>query len=161
MVSAWVGVGILCCVFLVLYFCVWPGMVPSQMQLSIVVSDWEPYLGNLFSQYGLWVVVFCVLPYRIVLVFIYFSFFCVRLYFIKIWTLTMLRIGLIFPTPPQRRKTVTHTLQLRFRTPTHSRVYLYYFLHCIIVKTSKLWNNTWNHVVNKSVKSKYISDSSK
>ena len=36
--------------------------------------------------------------------------------------------------------------------PTHSRVYLYfyYFLHCrIIVKTSKLWNNTLNHVVTK------------
>ena len=31
-------------------------------------------------------------------------------------------------------------------TPTHSRVFLYlnYFLHCrIIVKTSKLWNNTY------------------
>ena len=29
-------------------------------------------------------------------------------------------------------------------------LYLYYFLHCrIIVKTSKLCNNTWNHVVTK------------
>ena len=31
-------------------------------------------------------------------------------------------------------------------TPTHSRVFLYfyYFLHCrLIVKTSKLWNNTY------------------
>ena len=40
-------------------------------------------------------------------------------------------------------------------------LYFYYFLHCwIIVKTSKLWNNTygWNHVVTKTVlnKSKYI-----
>ena len=48
-----------------------------------------------------------------------------------------------------------------FRTPTHSRVFLYfdYFLHCrIIVKTSELWNNTWNHVVIKKVlnNSKYI-----
>ena len=32
-------------------FCVstfWPGMVLNQGQLSIVVSDWESYLGNLF-----------------------------------------------------------------------------------------------------------------
>ena len=39
-------------------------------------------------------------------------------------------------------------------TPTYSRVFLnlYYFLHCrIIVKTSKRWHNTWNHVVPKKV----------
>ena len=47
-------------------------------------------------------------------------------------------------------------------TPTHTRVFLYlsYFLHCIIiVKSSKLWNNTWNNVVTppkKLNKSKYI-----
>ena len=36
-------------------------------------------------------------------------------------------------------------------TPTHSRVFLN-FLHCrIIVNSSKLWNNTWNHVVTKKV----------
>ena len=34
--------------FCALYFCVWPGMVPNQRQLSIVVSDREPYLGSLF-----------------------------------------------------------------------------------------------------------------
>ena len=34
-------------------------MVPNQRQLSIVVSDLEPYLGSLFSHYGMWVVVFC------------------------------------------------------------------------------------------------------
>jgi hypothetical protein len=27
----------------------WPGMVLNQGQLSIVVSDWEPYLGTLFA----------------------------------------------------------------------------------------------------------------
>ena len=27
----------------------WPGMVHNQRQLSIVVSDWESYLGSLFS----------------------------------------------------------------------------------------------------------------
>ena len=37
-----------------------------------------------------------------------------------------------------------HTLPVKsFRTPTRSKVFLY-FLHCrIIVKTSKLWNNTY------------------
>jgi hypothetical protein len=36
-------------------------------------------------------------------------------------------------------------------TPTHSRVFLYFynFLHCRIIKTSKLWNDTWNYVVTK------------
>ena len=33
-------------------FCIsmfWPGMVLNQGQLSIVISDWESYLGSLFS----------------------------------------------------------------------------------------------------------------
>ena len=59
LVRAWVGVGILCFVFYVLFLCVWPGMVPNQRQLAIIVSDWEPYLGSLCSHYDLWVVVFC------------------------------------------------------------------------------------------------------
>ena len=37
------------CVLYFLFLCVWPGMVLNQGQLSIVVSDWEPYLGALFS----------------------------------------------------------------------------------------------------------------
>ena len=40
--------------FLFLCFCIslfWPGMVLNQGQLSIVVSDWEPYLGS-FSPQG-------------------------------------------------------------------------------------------------------------
>ena len=35
--------------FLFLWFCIsllWPGMVLNQGLLSIVVSDWEPYLGS-------------------------------------------------------------------------------------------------------------------
>ena len=35
-----------------LCFCIslfWPGMVLNQGQLSIVVSDWEPYLGIFFT----------------------------------------------------------------------------------------------------------------
>jgi hypothetical protein len=55
--------------------------------------------------------------------------------------------------------------QSKVQTP-NSCVFLYfnYFLHCrIIVTTSKLWNNTWNHVVTKNMlnKLKYIWDSSK
>jgi hypothetical protein len=50
---------ILCFILCVVFLCVWPGMVPNQRQLSIVVSDWEPYLGSLFSHLCLWVVVFC------------------------------------------------------------------------------------------------------
>ena len=54
-VSIWFGqgviwVGILCVVFL----CVWPSVVPNQRQLSIVVSDWESYLGSLFPPPRLW-----------------------------------------------------------------------------------------------------------
>ena len=48
LVREWVGVGILCFVLVFLFLCVWPGMVPRQRQLWIVVSDWEPYLGSLF-----------------------------------------------------------------------------------------------------------------
>ena len=29
----------------------WPGMVLNQEQLSIVVSDWEPYLGRPFPSF--------------------------------------------------------------------------------------------------------------
>jgi hypothetical protein len=35
------------CVLCFLFLYVWPGMVLNQGQLSIVVSDWEPYLGTL------------------------------------------------------------------------------------------------------------------
>ena len=35
----------------------WPGMVFNQGQLSIVVSDWESYLGSLFGHLRLWDVV--------------------------------------------------------------------------------------------------------
>jgi preprotein translocase subunit SecY len=47
--SIWLGqgvirVGILCFLFL----CFWTSVVPNQRQLSVVVSDWESYLGSLF-----------------------------------------------------------------------------------------------------------------
>ena len=35
----------------IVYLC-WPGMVPNQSQLFIVVSDWGPYLGS----HMLWIV---------------------------------------------------------------------------------------------------------
>jgi hypothetical protein len=37
-------VGDLCFLFLC-----WPGMVPNQRLLSIIVSDWGSYLGSLFT----------------------------------------------------------------------------------------------------------------
>ena len=46
------------CVSMIFYFYVLPGMVLNQGQLSIVVSDWEPYLGCLFSHLSLWEVDF-------------------------------------------------------------------------------------------------------
>ena len=46
---------------LVFLFLCWPGMVPNQRQLSIVVSDWESYLGSLFSTLGWWDHVFVLL----------------------------------------------------------------------------------------------------
>ena len=53
-------VGILSSLFICfLFLCFWPGMVPNQRQLSIVVSDWESYLGSLFPTCVLWVVSFC------------------------------------------------------------------------------------------------------
>ena len=36
----------------------WPGMVLNHGQLSIVVSDWESYLGSPFSLLSVWVVDF-------------------------------------------------------------------------------------------------------
>ena len=36
----------------------WPGIVLNQGQLSIVVSDWESYLGSPFSLLSVWVVNF-------------------------------------------------------------------------------------------------------
>ena len=37
----------------------WPGMVLNHGQLSIVVSDWESYLGSPFSPPLVWLVYFC------------------------------------------------------------------------------------------------------
>ena len=36
----------------------WPGMVLNQGQLSIVVSDWEPYFDSPFPPFCVWEVVF-------------------------------------------------------------------------------------------------------
>jgi hypothetical protein len=49
-------VGTLVCV----YLC-WPGMVPNQSQLSIVVSDWGSYLGRSFPTCCVWDLVYVLL----------------------------------------------------------------------------------------------------
>ena len=36
------------------FLCVWLGMVLNQGQLSIVVSDWESYLGSFFPPPSVW-----------------------------------------------------------------------------------------------------------
>jgi hypothetical protein len=36
----------------------WPGMILNQGQLSIVVSDWESYLGSPFPLFHLWDLIF-------------------------------------------------------------------------------------------------------
>uniref|UniRef100_A0A8C7HKU9 Ig-like domain-containing protein n=1 Tax=Oncorhynchus kisutch TaxID=8019 RepID=A0A8C7HKU9_ONCKI len=67
LVTPWVG--ILVSLFLCfLFLCFWPRVVPIRRHLSIVVSDWESYLGSLFPTCVLWVVVFCIvyLPYSTV-----------------------------------------------------------------------------------------------
>ena len=63
-VSIWVGLGVIwgghsmfcfLCFFISMF---WPGMVVNQGQLSIVVSDWESYLGSPISLLSVWVVDF-------------------------------------------------------------------------------------------------------
>ena len=63
--SIWLGQGVMwgghsmfcfLCFFISMF---WPGMVLNQGQLSIVVSDWESYLGSPFSLLSVWVVDFC------------------------------------------------------------------------------------------------------
>ena len=125
--------------FYVLYFCFWPVMVPNQRQLSIIVSDWETYLGSLCSHYDLWVVVFCVCVFHTELfrVFIYFSCFfwySVFSWINTLWTLTTLRIGPIFLTSRRRKKMIITT-----------RHFLFIF-HCFLS-----WNRslTWSGSVLK------------
>ena len=54
----WFGQGVswgghtIFCVLCFLFLCGWLGMVLNQGQLSIVVSDWEPYLGTVFPTCG-------------------------------------------------------------------------------------------------------------
>jgi hypothetical protein len=88
-------------------------MVLNQRQVSVVVSDWEPYLGSLFS------IVFCGWLYPVLVVspygrdcfgclFVLLLFRSVDLLNISLWTLTTLHIGLILATPPlKKRNSVT------------------------------------------------------
>ena len=43
---SWGGHFYVLCFYDFLSLCFWPGVVLNQGQLSIVVSDWEPYLGS-------------------------------------------------------------------------------------------------------------------
>ena len=43
----WLGQGVTRVGSLVFLFLCWPGIVPNQRQLSIVVSDWGSHLGSL------------------------------------------------------------------------------------------------------------------
>ena len=56
-----IWVGILCSFLNVFVFPCFGrvGKVLNQGQLSIVVSDWEPYLGSFSPTWCLWVVIFC------------------------------------------------------------------------------------------------------
>jgi hypothetical protein len=100
LVKVWFGVGILC--FVIYDFCIsmfWPGIVLNQGQLSIIVSDWEPYLGSpfpsflcgkltLFRAHSLWAFVFVVL----------FVLFGVILFNKRKCTLTTLHVGPLLST---------------------------------------------------------------
>ena len=65
-----IWVGILCPFSMFCISLFWPGMVLNQEQLSIVVSDWEPYLGRFFPPMfcGWLFSVSCSAPDRTVLV---------------------------------------------------------------------------------------------
>ena len=49
MIRAWVGWVVYVPFSMFCDFCFWSGMVLNQRQLSVVVPDWEPYLGSLGS----------------------------------------------------------------------------------------------------------------
>ena len=117
MVRASVRVGSLC-----LFFYVWflfrPSMVLDQRQVSLVVSDWESYLGSLGFTVGLWgfvsVWVFVATRYC----FIFFCRFHVIVYCFcssvhlslskTLWTLTTLHLGpILTPLQTKRRSAVT------------------------------------------------------
>ena len=66
--QGWVGWVVYLCFSMIWDFCVWPGMVLNQRQLSIVVPDWEPYLGSLFSPLSLWDSVFYIIAITIYMI---------------------------------------------------------------------------------------------
>ena len=106
-----------------LFFCVWPSMVLNQRQVSLVVSDWESYLGSLGFTVVWWVVVSVSVFYTTRYCF-RFSLFTLRLLFClecsvyvfikQPWTLTTPHIGppilLASPLQTKRRKTITGSL---------------------------------------------------
>ena len=122
MVRAWVGW--VCSVFYVV-FCVWPGMVLNQRQVSLVVSDWESYLGSLFSTCVSWVFVFRFSVCRHTGLFNWCTLFCFVpvfcCFYKKLWTVTTLRFGppILLATPPQKRRTRSVTWPCVLGWPSH------------------------------------------
>ena len=108
---AWVGWVVYVCFSMSWYFCFWPGMVLNQRQLSIVVPDWDPYLGSLFSRLmcGWFFSVLCFVysPYRTVSFRSCYLVFCVHDNTLSIWTLTMLCIGTPLLLPPTMAVTLS------------------------------------------------------
>ena len=57
--SIWLSQGVIWVGILDFLFLCWPGMVPNQRQLSIVVSDWGSHLGSLFSTFSCGILFVC------------------------------------------------------------------------------------------------------
>jgi hypothetical protein len=65
-ISVWSGCDLGWAFYVFVFLCFWPGVVLNQGQLSIVVSDWELYLGSFPPPpWVSWVVIFCLVfaPY--------------------------------------------------------------------------------------------------
>ena len=196
MVRAWVGWVVYVSFSMICYFCVWPGMVFNQRQLSIVVPDWEPYLGSLLCIVGCgwlflfrlrsfcrFIVICSLLKYYIKMDNHYAAFTSLSpddKRYIRAFLSTFIllaaspRIPLTFfkrrreraekrgertqelsksnweKAARSQKDTLGHPLLNYITSPkfghTYSfRVFLYFYhlLHCRIVTTLQLWNNTY------------------
>jgi hypothetical protein len=105
MVRAWVGVGSLCLFFYDLGISMFrPSMVLNQRQVSLVVSDWELYLGSLGFTVCLWVIVYvsCLCQhsshYSVTFIVLYSLYSVFSFIKISSWTQTTLHFGLLHTT---------------------------------------------------------------
>ena len=126
-VRVWVGVGSLC-VFFYVGFCVRPSMVLNQRQVSLVVSDWESYLGSLGFTFGWWVFVSVWVfgPHGTVSFSVLFTSFIVLYFSVQFvlnkssWTLTTLRFGPIL-LPPLNAVTIATIIDSHHQSWCHKR----------------------------------------